>query len=94
MSAPEIRIRSWVKASDADRRTGLEGYISVVVGLIVIDGIVLRRTADGRHTLSFPARTSRRGERHAIIRPIDDQARQAIEHHLLAELSEMEEFAS
>ena len=93
MNSPEIRIRTWVKANAAERHTGLEGYISVFVGFLIIDGITLRRTVDGRFKLTFPARTSRSGERHAIVRPVDDQARQAIEHHILAELNALEEFA-
>ena len=93
MNTPAIRIRTWVKASDAERHTGLEGYISVFVGFLIIDGITLRRTETGKFTLSFPARTSKSGQRHAIVRPVDDQARQAIEHHSLAELNELEEFA-
>lgn len=94
MSPLEIRLRSWVRASDAERQTGLQGYVSVLVGFLIVDGITIRRTETGRFTLSFPARTSKSGQRHAIVRPIDDQARQAIEHHLLAELNAMPEFAS
>lgn len=88
----DIRIRSWVRASAEDQRDGLEGYLSLFVGLLVVDNITLRRTAEGRYALSFPRRTSKSGQHHAIVRPIDDQARQAIEHHLLAQLRETEAF--
>lgn len=86
MADPVIRLRTWVRASDAEVRTGLLGFISVEFGNLILDGIVLRRTADGRFTLSFPARTDRAGRRHAYVRPTDDAARQAIEREILGQL--------
>ena len=83
-----VRIRSWVKASDAEVRTGLLGYISVCIAGFVIDGITVRRTVGGRLTLSYPARTDRSGRRHAIVRPADDEARRAIEAKILGELGQ------
>ena len=92
MSDHVIRVRSWVKASEQDAHTGLLGYLSVNYGNLVLDGITLRRTIDGRFALSFPARTDRAGKRHSYIRPADDQARQTIEAELLWQLGEMPEF--
>ena len=92
MADIDVRVRSWVRASDEDQRSGLLGYLSVTYGDLVLDSIVLRRTADGRYALSFPARTDRSGKRHSYIRPADDQARQAIEAELLWQLGEMPEF--
>ncbi len=89
-----IRIRSWVRGSDEDRRAGLLGYVSVFVGNLVIDSITVRRPADGRIALSFPARTDRFGRRHAIVRPEDDAARQAIEREILDQLREQGESTS
>jgi len=94
MTEHEIRVRTWVKAGEQDVRKGLLGYVSVTYGALVLDGIVLRRTAEGRFSLSFPARTDRSGKRHSYIRPADDQARQAIEADLLWQLGEMAEFQS
>ena len=88
MPAVDVRVLAYVRASDADVRTGLIGYLRVAAGSLVIDGITLRRTADGRHALSFPERVDRRGHRHAIVRPVDDRARQAIEAELLRQLGE------
>ena len=88
MATPEIRIRTWVRASDADLRTGLLGYLSVFYGVLVLDGITLRRTVDGRFRLAFPSRTDRRGQKHSIVRPVDDDARQAVERELLGQLGE------
>ena len=86
-----VRVRTWVRGSDEEIATGLLGYISVEIGDLVLDGIVLRRTADGRFALSFPARTDRAGRRHAYIRPADDEARRAIEHEVLGQLGQRED---
>ena len=67
-------------ASDRDVREGLIGYVTAVVGdVLLLDGITLRMTADRRPVLSFPARTDRRGRKHGYLRPVDDDARRAIE---------------
>jgi DNA-binding cell septation regulator SpoVG len=88
MGVPEVRIRSWVRASEADIRSGLYGFLSLFFGNLVVDGVTLRRTAAGRFALSFPVRTSRSGERHALVRPVDDDARRAIERMVFAELGQ------
>lgn len=54
----------------------------------MLDGIVLRRTAAGHFTLSFPARTDCGGRRHSYIRSVDDDARRQIESKILGELGE------
>lgn len=79
MTEHDIRIRTWTRASEADSPTGLLGYLSLVCGPWILDGITVRRTADGRMTLSFPERRDGQGRRHPFIRPADDAARQAIE---------------
>ena len=88
MNGPDVRVRSWIKASDAEVLTGLLGYLSVTYGDLILDGIVLRRTADGKFVLSFPARTDRSGRRHSYIRPVDDDARRQIEAVILGELGQ------
>ena len=90
MNAPDVRVRTWVKASDAEIRTGLLGFMSIEYGDLILDSIVLRRTADGRFALSFPARTDRAGRLHPYCRPADDEARRQIEREILAQLSERE----
>jgi hypothetical protein len=92
MSDHTVTLRTWVKASEAEVRTGLLGYLSVSYGSLVLDGLVLRRTADNRYAISFPARTDRAGKRHSYIRPIDNTAREAIERELLWQLGEHPEF--
>ena len=75
----DIRLRTWVRGSDDDIRSGLLGYVSVYYGDLILDGITVRRTAEGRMTLSFPQRRDGRGRSHPLFRPIDDGARLRIE---------------
>ena len=89
----EVRVRSWVRATETEIRTGMLGYLSAEYGSLVLDGLVLRKSAEGRYCISFPARTDRTGKRHSYIRPIDDAARKAIETELLWQLGESAEFA-
>ena len=83
---PDISVRTWIRASTDETRSGLLGYLSIRYGDLLLDGVVLRRTSQGRLALSFPARTDRGGRRHSFIRPIDDDARRAIEAALLGQL--------
>jgi hypothetical protein len=69
----------------------LLGYLAVSYGALLLDGITLRRTAEGRFALSFPARTDRAGRRHAYVRPADDEARRAIENTILAQLGQRQD---
>ncbi len=94
MSDHLIRVRTWVKASEQEVRTGLLGFLSVNYGNLVLDGITLRKTADGRFALSFPTRTDRAGRRHAYVRPANDAVRQEIERELLWQLGEREDFVA
>lgn len=87
-----VRVLTWVKAGEAEIRTGLLGWICVEYGVLVLDGICLRRTADRRLALSFPARVDRAGRKHSYLRPVDDAARQAIEAEILWQLGERPEF--
>jgi DNA-binding cell septation regulator SpoVG len=91
MNDHEIRVRTWIRASDADARDGLLGYLSVHYDQLVLDGIVVRKTADRRFTLSFPARTDRGGRRHPYVRPVDDEARVAIERAILDQLGQRQD---
>lgn len=67
-------------ATREDERHGLRGYVTCTFAdLLVLDGLTLRVTAAGRHTLSFPSRTDGQGGRHPYFRPQDDRARRIIE---------------
>lgn len=79
MTPPDIRIRSWVRGTADDERSGLIGFLSIFYGDVVIDGVTVRRTAAGKLALSFPERRDRKGRAHPVVRPVDDQARRRIE---------------
>lgn len=75
-------------------QSGLLGWIAITIaGAIRIDGVAVRRTRDGRLTLSFPVRHDARGRQHAIVRPIDDAARRAIEAQVFAAMNLQQETA-
>ena len=79
-TAAMVTAIGFVPANDRDVRTGLIGYVTCVIsGTLQLDGVTLRVTADRRPALSFPSRTDARGRKHSYIRPVDDQARVAIE---------------
>jgi DNA-binding cell septation regulator SpoVG len=67
--------------------TGLLGWISFRLNRrLQVDGVALRRTIEGRHTLSFPARRDRAGNQRFYVRPLDDETREAIESQVLTAL--------
>jgi len=81
-------------ASPARVRKGLQGFASCRYGDLTLDGIAVRRTRDGRHVLSFPVRHDRNGNQHHIVRPVDDDARQAFEAAVIKALGLDAEAAS
>ena len=93
MEHGDLRVRTWMRGSDANIRSGLLGWISIEFGQLLIDNITLRRTSEGRLALSFPSRTAKNGQKHAIVRPIDDDARRAIELEILRQLRQPAEVA-
>lgn len=64
------------------------GWVSFATpdGLLV-DGLALRRSLEGRPVFAWPARRDRVGRDHHVVRPLDDAARVAIEQQLLAQLA-------
>ncbi len=83
-----------VRASKADMRAGLLGWVSVVVnGTVSLDGLTLRRSEAGRPFIAYPARTDRRRGRHPYIRPLGDHARREIESQVLDALGYRREVA-
>ena len=84
----------FVSGPPTDVRGGLIGWVSCVVnGTIHLDGISLRRTLNGRLTLSFPGRRDRAGRRHYYVRPLNERSRRDIEHQVLRALGRLEEDA-
>jgi len=77
----------FTSAHAGDVEGGLLGFLSCVVGSqLKLDGITLRRTRDGRLTLSFPVRHDRDGRQHPLVRPVNDLARRNLEAQVIAAL--------
>ena len=85
-----IRAIRFIAASDADAERGLLAFVKLEFGPLILDGVTLRRHADGRLGLSWPERTDRAGRRHPLVRPVDDEARRELEGEVLAELARQE----
>lgn len=82
-----IHIASFTPAPPLDIADGLLGWLDIEVGgLVVIHGVALRRSRRGGLALSWPAKDDSQGNRRAIVRPLDDQARVAIERQVFHEL--------
>ena len=90
MSISNVRFSA---AAASDVHSGLLGWLSFDLDSLRLDGIALRRTADGRLTLSFPARADSAGRQHPYIRPLNETTRQEFEHQVLRALGFEEELA-
>lgn len=74
-------------ATPADQVTGLLAWLRFRLDrALIVDGVALRRTRDGRLCLAWPERRDRAGRQHPILRPVDDAARVAIEREVFAQL--------
>lgn len=84
MSISELR---FTRANDEMQRTGVLGFVKLVVDRwLVLDGIAVRRTAQGAFVLAFPERRDKSGRSHPIVHPIDDESREQIEQLVLDQL--------
>lgn len=85
-----VEVAAFTAGDDADRRRGLMGYLQLGIGgRILVDGVTLRLTEDGRGALSFPARTDSRGCQHPFVRPVDQESRDGIELAVRGRLEEL-----
>ena len=83
MSSPVADV-TFVPAGQEERARGLLGFVSMRFGDdLVLDGVTLRRTEQGRLALSYPMRRDRRGRTHHFIRPADDDARRRLERAVI-----------
>jgi DNA-binding cell septation regulator SpoVG len=78
MVSPQVRIVKWTPGTPDDLRLGLIAYVRISLDRVLID-VTARRTAGGKPTLSYPERRDGKGRRHSVVRPINDEARRAIE---------------
>ncbi len=77
----------FVAAGPEHVESGLLGWIECTVnGMLRLEGLVLRRSAAGYLTLSFPARRDGADRERYYIRPLDDVARREIEHQIFRAL--------
>ena len=67
--------------------TGLLGWVRVTLnGRLGLDGLAVRRTAEGELVLTFPSRRDGRGREHPILWPVDDAVRRDFQDRVLDEL--------
>ena len=94
MTQIQLTSIAFTAAPPAEVRTGLLGWVTCVVndGLL-LDGVTLRRTRDDRLTLSYPARRDSTGQQHHVVRPINDEARRAVEAQVFRALGIEQEVA-
>lgn len=84
----EVKGITFTPAGRLERDRGLLGWVSATLdGRLRVDGIAVRRTRRGRLTLSWPCRDDRHGQRHYLLRPIDDVARREIERQIFEALA-------
>lgn len=77
----------FVPARLDERSRGLRGWVSLDIGdALHLDGIAVRRALDGRMYLSFPVQRDDRGREHSLVRPLTQDARDAIESQVIDEL--------
>jgi hypothetical protein len=85
------RVRSWTRGSEDEVASGLLAYVTFEHAGLVVDGVTLRKMADGRIGFSYPAKIDRAGRKYAYVRPADDDTRQEFERQLLAQLTQVPE---
>ena len=95
MTNIEITSVAFTTASAAHVRAGLLGWVNLVLNdTLLVDGVTLRQTVDGRLTLSLPERRDAKGRKHAVLRPVDDEARLLFERQVFAKLGIEQEVES
>ena len=87
MNPPTLHDFRFTAAGRAEQKTGLLGWIAFSVnGHFRIDGVTLRRTADGRLALAFPARIASDGRKRSVVWPPTEEARTAVERQVFSAL--------
>ncbi|MCP4036597.1 MAG: hypothetical protein GY733_06645 [bacterium] len=94
MNALTVTDAEFAPALARDRDRGLIGYVQVVINdTMVLDGLTLRVSSDGRRYLSYPSKSTRGGSRFPYIRPISERVRQDLQRQVFLAL-EIEEGAA
>ncbi len=76
---PQVTVTRLTPAPPSEKARGLLAYMTITLGAVHVDGVTLRRTADGRRYLAFPERIDRSGQRRPLVWPLDAATRIAIE---------------
>jgi DNA-binding cell septation regulator SpoVG len=79
-----------VAASESDRASGLLYFATFALGPLEVH-VTVRSTREGRIVLSFPSRHDRAGRQWPLVRPINDDARRAIEEAVVAKVKALAE---
>src|SRR5207247_3592651 len=83
MGVIRISEMRFIPAPHAYQSKGLLGWVSCVVDEAIGLALGVRRTLDGRTTLSFPAKRGNGGEMHSTAWPIDQAVREQFEEQVL-----------
>ena len=84
LSVTDVR---FVPADAEHQATGLLGWISFTLGRCVrIEDVTLRRTREGRLSLSYPGKRVRKDKIRHAVRPVSDRVRRDIEHQVFSKL--------
>lgn len=76
------------RADDAHRRTGVEGWVRLVLdGWLRLDSLVIRRRADGTLGVFYPERRNEAQRRFALIWPVSEADRAAFEALVIREIT-------
>jgi DNA-binding cell septation regulator SpoVG len=76
-----------VHASPAEVNRGLIGWASCVLNdALRVDGITVRRTLLGNLAVSFPTRKDGWGQKHPILKPLNNLVRRDLQHQILRAL--------
>ncbi len=71
---------TFTPAPDRDRERGLMGYLQVTLNeAVVLDGLTVRITVDGRRYLAYPSKSGRNGARHPYVRPLNEGVRETLQ---------------
>jgi DNA-binding cell septation regulator SpoVG len=87
---PDVPVISAVRVTPADpslRAGGLIAWVSCTLDhRFKIEGLTLRRTAEGDLTVSFAHRADAWGRRWYYFRPLNEETRRAVEQQVLAQV--------
>ncbi len=86
MAEPVVHVLLFKAAPRRLQQHGMLGWLRLQVDGLLIDGVSLRESPSGAFGLSFPERRDASRQRHAVVRPLDDETRTAIESQVFAAL--------